>query len=59
MEDVIHALHRAPACLEPGDIPADEADVIAEGAKVLTSARREVVEYRDLGAVTDETVNDV
>ncbi len=59
MEDVIHALHRSPACLKPGGIPADEADVIADVAKVLASARGKVVEDRDLRAVAHQALHDV
>ena len=59
MQHVVHALHRPPARLEPGDVAADEANAIADIAQVLAPAGREIVEHGDIRAIAHEALDDV
>ena len=59
MQHVVHALHRPPARLEPGDIPPDEADTIADVTQVLAPARREIVEHGDFRTVAHQALDEM
>ena len=59
VEDVVHALHGAPAHFESGRIAADETDAIAHGTQMLAAARREIIENGDVRAVADEPLDEM
>ena len=59
MEHVIDPLHCPPAHLESCRVAPDEPDAISHAAQILATARREVIEYRDLRAVAHEPLDEM
>jgi len=59
MEHVVHALHCAPACFEPGDISPDETDATADRTQVLAATCRKVVQHGNLRAVAYEPLDEM
>jgi hypothetical protein len=59
VEDVIDALHRAPAHFESRGVAADESNVIAHGTQILATPGREVIEDGDLCAIAYETFHEM
>jgi len=48
-----------PAHLEPSGVAPDEADAIPDGAEVLASASREVVQHGDVRAIAHKALDEV
>jgi hypothetical protein len=59
MQDVIHALHRAPAGFEPRGVASNEPNAMAHGAQILAATGREIIENGDLCAVAHESLDEM
>ena len=59
MEHVIHALHCPPAGFEPGHVAPNEANAIANVAKMFAAASRQIVEHGNIRDIAHETLDDV